>query len=49
MGKVGLNYWTNDRRTFGTNLVGSEDKTMNHTDPKRAQTCVILVIVYNAK
>jgi len=43
MGKVGPNPQTNDRRSSRTNMVGSEDKTMNLTDPKRAQTCVILV------
>jgi len=43
MGKVGPNPQTNDHRSFRTNMVGSEDKTTNLTDPKRTQTCVILV------
>jgi len=43
MGKVGPNAWTNDRTSLVTDLIRSEDKTTNHSDPKRSQTCVILV------
>jgi len=43
MGKVGPNPQTNDRSSLVMDLVRSEDKTMNHSDPMRAQTCVILV------
>jgi len=43
MGKVGPKPQTNDHRSLRTNMVGSEDKTTNLTDPKGTQTCVILV------
>jgi len=43
MGKVGPNHWSSNQVTLKTNLVTHEDKTSNHTDPMRAQTCVILV------
>ena len=43
MGKVGPNPQTNDRSSLVMDLVRSEDKTMNHSDPMRTQTCVILV------
>jgi len=45
MGKVGPNPQTNDRSSLVTDLVRSEDKTTNHSDPERAQTCVILVML----
>jgi len=44
MGKVGPNHWSSNQVTLRTILVSHEDKTRNHTDPMRAQTCVILVI-----
>jgi len=43
MGKIGPNHSTNKQIFFRTNLVTSEDKTTNHTNPVRTQTCVILV------
>jgi len=46
MRKVGPNPQTNDRSSLVTDLVRSEDKTTNRTDPARAQTCVILVSVH---
>ena len=47
MGKVGPNPQTNDHSSLVMDLVRSEDKTTNHSDPTRAQTCVILVIEGN--
>jgi len=43
MGKVGPNDWSSNQVIFRTILVTHEDKTRNHTDPMRAQTCAILV------
>ena len=43
MGKVGPNHWSSNQVIFRTILVTHEDKTRNHTDTMRAQTCVILV------
>jgi len=43
MGKVGPNHWSSNQVILSTNLVTHEDKTRNHSDPMRAQTCVILV------
>ncbi len=43
MGKVGPNHWTNDHKSFIMDMVRSEDKTTNCTDPEGTQTCVILV------
>ena len=43
MRKVGPYPQTNDHSSLVMDLVRSEDKTMNHGDPTRAQTCVILV------
>jgi len=44
MGKVGPNHWSSNQVILSTNLVTHEDKTRNHSDPMRGQTCVILVI-----
>jgi len=43
MGNVGPNDWSSNQIIFRTDLVTHEDKTTNHTNLVRTQTCVILV------